>query len=103
MTAYFVKLPFSIEDLYRLHLVEDEVPYIVEKTVLLRKIDYENFINDLCVSRWFIEENSSLCQVDQEGRWHCLLVMQRQTSNGVLVMSAGEDYPQYAAVAQMKS
>ena len=53
-TAYFVSMPFRLEDLRRPHLNSARKPYAVEKTVELAKIDYENFITDLCVDRWFM-------------------------------------------------
>lgn len=96
-TAYFVKLPFRLEDLKRLHLLSDEQPFVVEKTIALAAIDYENFVTDMTVERWFIEENRNLCRVDANGIWHCLFIRQRGRPDGVLVMSDGRDYPLWAA------
>lgn len=96
-TAYFIRLPFRLEDLKRPHLVSNEKPYTIEKTVTLAAIDYENFITDLCVDRWFIEENRNLCCVDNNGVWRCIFVKQRNRPDGVLVMSGGKDYPLWAA------
>lgn len=96
-TAYFVSLPFRIEDLQRPHLANHRKPYVIEKTVELAKIDYENFITDLCVDRWFIEENAGLCRIDDDGVWHCILVRQRGKMDGVLVMPEGCDFPKWAA------
>lgn len=96
-TAYFVKLPFRLEDLRRPHYLSDRKPYIVEKTTVLAIIDYENFVTDLCVDRWFIEDNANLCRIDSDGIWHCILVKRRKQSEGVLVMSDGEDFPLWAA------
>lgn len=96
-TAYFVKLPFRLEDLKRPHLISDEKSYVVEKTITLAVIDYENFVTDMTVERWFIEENRSQCRVDANGLWHCLLVRRRSSLDGVLVMSDGRDYPLWAA------
>lgn len=96
-TAYFVRHPFTIKDLRVPHLYNRRKPFAIEKTVTLGKIDYENFITDLCVERWFIEENRHLCRVDGDGVWHCILVRQRGSQDGVLVMSEGEEYPKHAA------
>ncbi|MGI6497258.1 MAG: hypothetical protein ACOX0U_00175 [Oscillospiraceae bacterium] len=96
-TAYFVKLPFRLEDLRRPHLVSAKNPYVIEKTITLAIIDYENFVTDMTVERWFIEENRNLCYVDANGLWHCLLVRRRSSLDGVLVMSDGRDYPLWAA------
>ncbi len=95
--AYFVKLPFRLEDLKRPHFISDEKPYVVEKTVFLSSIDYENFVTDLCVDRRFIEENAGLCRVDDGGVWHCILAKRKNRPDGVLVMSGGRDFPLWAA------
>ena len=96
-TAYFVRLPFRIEDLRRPHLTSDEKPYRIEKTVVLSVIDYENFVTDLCVSRSFIEEHAKLCKVNENGVWHCIFAKCRNSPDGVLVMSDGRDFPMWAA------
>lgn len=96
-TAFFVEYPFRIEDLIRPHLSEWLKSYIVEKEIGLGKIDYENFITDLCVDRWFIEKYTHLCSIDENGVWHCLLVSQKGKSGGVLVMSEGRVFPKWAA------
>lgn len=76
---------------------------MIEKTVWLAKIDYENFINDFTVDRWFIEENTDLCRMDDDagspcgGVWHCILVRQRGRTDGILVMPEGRDFPRWAA------
>jgi hypothetical protein len=98
-TAFFVSMPFSMEDLKRPHLAERRKPYIVEKTVMLAKIDYENFVTDLCVDRWFIEENKNLCYVDDDDVWHCILVRRRRETEGVLVMPEGQNFPKWAALS----
>ena len=70
---------------------------MVFTTIEFSKIDYENFIADLCVDRRFIEENKWLCRIDEDGVWRCLLVRRRGQPDGVLVMPDGTDYPKYAA------
>ena len=96
-TAFFSKHPFRIEDLKTPHRYEQRKPFVVMKTIDLSKIDYDNFIADLCVDRWFIEENKGFCRIDEDGVWLCLLVQRRGQSDGVLVMPDGMDYPKYAA------
>ncbi len=96
-TAFFVEYPFRIEDLIKPHSPHQQKPYIVEKVIKLGKIDYENFITDLCVDRWFVEEYTNQLQIDEDGVWHCILVMQKGKSDGVLVMSEGEVFPKWAA------
>lgn len=96
-TAYFVRNPFRIEDLKKPHPIESEKPYVIEKTIVLSAIDYQNFITDLCVDRWFIEANTHLTKVDKNGIWHCIFVKKIKRKDGILVMSEGKVYPNWAA------
>lgn len=96
-TAFFVENPQRIGDLVRPHFIDWRKPYVIEQTVSLNRVDYVNFITDLCVDRWFIEENTHLCHVDEQGIWHCTLVTQDGKAGGVLVMSDGEVFPKWAA------
>jgi hypothetical protein len=101
-TAFFVKYPFRIEDLIRPYLPKQRKPYKIEQVIELGKIDYENFITDLCVDRWFIEKYTQLCRIDSDGVWHCILVRQQVRTDGVLVMSEGEVFPKWAAYLPSK-
>ena len=96
-TAFFVRQPFRMEDLIRPHRLDQRQPFVIEKIIDLARIDFENLITDLCVDRWFIEENKWICRVDKDGVWHCLLVRQRGKTDGVLIMPDGTDYPKFAA------
>ena len=51
--AYFIPRPRVFADLFRPHLIEEERPYHIVKTVTLPAIDYENFITDMLVDRAF--------------------------------------------------
>ena len=68
--AYFVSRPRVFADLFRPHLIEEERPYRIVKTVTLPAIDYENFITDLLVDRPFIEAFLPLCTAPGD----CLLI-----------------------------
>lgn len=96
-TAHFVNLPFTLQDLRRPHFADDRRSFAIEKTVELELIEYENFITDLCVDRWYIEENADLMFIDADGVFHCLLVQCQGYDSGVLIMSDGCDFPKWAA------
>jgi MFS family permease len=68
--ALFMHKPARLEDLVCPRPVEDLKEYIIEKTIVLDKIDYENFIEDMSVERGFFEEYSGLCSVDNDEVWH---------------------------------
>ena len=96
-TNIFIRYPHRIEELKKLHLPEQRQPFVIEKTINLKKIDYENFITDLCVDRWFIQENAKLCCVDKSDVWHCILIRRIGKTDGVLVQSDGCDFAKHAA------
>ena len=88
-TAYFVREPRRLEELWVPHLLTDEYPYEVAKTVELETIDYENFITDMLADRWFIEENHALCAKAPPFTrvpHRCLLVKWKGHEEGVLVL-----------------
>lgn len=85
-SAYFVKYPSRIEDLWHPHLYEDQSPYEIATTITLRAIEYGNFITDLRVERQFLEDNANLCNIDGDGVWHCIQVRQCGSQDGVLVI-----------------
>ena len=95
--AFFVFYPHRLQELRRPHSTEQRKQYVVVKRIKLGKVDYENFSADLCVDRWFIEENAAMCRVDENGLWHSILVQQRGKTDGILVMSDGHYFPQWAA------
>ncbi|OQB13001.1 MAG: hypothetical protein BWY15_01965 [Firmicutes bacterium ADurb.Bin193] len=94
--AYFVKLPFTVNDLKKPHDTKDKRQFRIVRTVDLAQIDYENFINDLCVDRQFIEDNAGVMRIT-DGEYQCIFVSQKGKTDGILVMSDGEDFPKYAA------
>ena len=93
--TYFIERPRRIEDLMQLHLLKQERPYEIVKTVVLAKMDYENFITDMLADRQFIEDAAALCS--KRETWRCLLVRQRGQPDGVLVMPENGCYVGWAA------
>lgn len=93
--AYFVPDPSQLEDLVVPHLVSDERPYEIAKTITLGAIDYGNFITDMLADRAFIEENHDLCEKGET--WRCLFIRKRGASDGVLVMPEDDAFVGWAA------
>ena len=91
--AYFIPRPRVFADLFRPHLIEEERPYHIVKTVTLPAIDYENFITDMLVDRAFLEAFSPLCIAPGD----CLLVRRRAASDGVLVIPVDNSFVGSAA------
>lgn len=93
--AYFVPDPSRLEDLVVPHLVSDERPYEIVRTITLGAIDYGNFITDMLADRAFIEENHDLCEKGEV--WRCLFVRKRGQTDGILVIPEDDCYVGWAA------
>ncbi len=94
-SACFIRHPRAIGDLMQPHLHKHEREYRIVKTIELGKMDYENFITDMLADRHFIEDNAGLCS--RGGVWQCLLIRQRECSDGVLVMPENGCFVGWAA------
>lgn len=95
-TAYFVKSPRWISDLLLPHKMEEEVPFKIVKTIPLSRIDYENLAADLTAEREYMEPYAHLCGI-RNGVWECLLIQQRITREGILIMPRDSRWVGYAA------
>lgn len=95
--ACFIQYPRTIEDLCKPHFRKQRKPFLIEKYITLKKIDYENFIMDLRVEREYIAKNAYLMKTGEKGIWHCVFVRQKHAKYGILVMSDRTDYPVWAA------
>lgn len=94
-TAFFVDDPRSWEDLLRPHLIEQEKPFEIARTITLKCIDFENFITDMLVSRDYLEDPDGRCSRAQV--WRCFFVHQRGHTEGVLVVPDREGFADWAA------
>ena len=95
--AYFVQLPSRVDDLHRLHLLTDRVPYVVVTVVTLSRIDYENFITDMTVERDYLEKRAHLCRPRPHGPFRGILVRQRGRTDGVVVLPDPAGFVLWAA------
>ena len=94
-SAFFVPFPRVLSDLKQPHLLEAEQPYEIVQTIILGKMDYDNFCTDMKVDRQFIEDYSELCGTGPI--WKCLFVHQRDKSDGILVVPTDGCYVKFAA------
>ena len=97
--AYFVRHPRVYEDLTVPHLLEQERSYEVVKTVILSKLDFENFTTDMVAERQFIEDNAALCNRGEV--WKCIQVRRRRGNDAVLIMPEDNCYVGWAAVKKL--
>lgn len=68
-TAFFVDDPRVWEDLLRPHLLEQEKPFEIVRTITLECIDFENFITDMLVARGYLENPDE--QSFRSQKWQC--------------------------------
>lgn len=96
--AFFTRAPRVVDEIGGLSSVESLRAFTIEKTIILPKGDFINFSTDMTVERLFLRKNFSLCRIDDEGIWHCLLVKPHGHKEGVLALSDVKGIPAYVAV-----
>lgn len=95
--ALFTRNPRVLHEIGNLAAVENLKSVKVERTIVLPKDDYRNFVTDMTVARLFLQKYNSLCRIDDEGIWHCLLVIPQSRQVGILVMADKFGFSDYAA------
>jgi len=70
---------------------------VIEKIIGLTSWEYDAFSRNMLADYGFIKDNIDLMFVDQEGAYHCLLVMGEDRPDGILIESEGSGYARYAA------
>ena len=96
--AFFVRWPRMLSEIRRVHGVECLRAFVIEKTIVLQKIDYINFISDMTVERKYLQKYRPLCRIDARNVWHCLLVRCAGRRTGLLIMPSRGGFPYCAAV-----
>jgi len=71
---------------------------VIEKIVELPEEEYRQFKNNLLRDTGFIAESADFMLMDGNGLNHCLLVLEKNNSEGVLIQSEGYDYARYASL-----
>ena len=70
---------------------------IIEKVIRLNSDDFQHFSNNLFSDYDFIKENNSIGGRDENGDQRCLLVLDRDGGDGILVNTEGYDYARYSS------
>lgn len=68
---------------------------VIEKVIRLDSDDFQHYCGNIYEYRDFIKENSEICGRDADGNQRCLLVLDRNGSDGILIQSEGYDYARY--------
>ena len=72
-------------------------PCVIEKTVELTEKEYNHFYHNLLEDYSFIAENSDCMYQDNNGVRHCMLVLGKGITDGILVEAEGSGYARYSA------
>lgn len=70
---------------------------VIEKIVELPEAEYKYFKSAPLRDMPFIAENTDLMYRDENGVFHCLLVLGEGTSDGILIESEGYNYARYSS------
>ena len=99
--TYFRRKPVRVEDL---DCVERTKPFRIEVTrmIELNQAQFQHFSTHMLQDMPFIAANRDLMR-EADGVQRCLLVYDRDRSDGILVQSEGYDYARYAAYVHRRS
>lgn len=70
---------------------------LIEKVVRLNSDDFLHFQRNLCEDQDFIIENNNIGGSDEHGNKRCLLILSRDSDDGILVNAEGYNYARYTA------
>ncbi|HMM32023.1 MAG TPA: DUF6329 domain-containing protein [Clostridia bacterium] len=93
----FLRKPSGLWDIVEHSRNRPDDVFKIEKVIELSRADFDEFSTRLLVDTPFIQGNAHLMSVDEQGRWHCLLVHDESRNRGILVESDGYPYARYAA------
>ena len=71
--------------------------FVVEAVHTLSHTEFENFSDSLLENYPFIAEQAENLGADDQDRCRCLLILDEDDDNGILVHSAGYDYARYTS------
>lgn len=70
-------------------------PCVIEAVELMSSKAFNRFKNNLLTDRAFISDRTEDMFTDSSGRIHCLLAMDEEGGDGILINSSGYDYARY--------
>lgn len=70
---------------------------VIEAIEVMSNDDYEKFTNSLLTDRQFIADRKEDMFTDSLGQIHCLLALNEESGDGVLINSSGYDYARYVS------
>ncbi len=74
------------------------VDAVVEKTITLKKDEFQAIADDLLEDRAIITENKEVMQVDENRVWHIIKVRCKDMPYELYINSEGYDYARYTGI-----
>lgn len=101
--AVFMRKASSLKELRKwTKEFKDELSeFNITKKVELSDNDFKDFCNDMLENREFIIENS-LNMGYYDDKYHCILVYNKNSKDGILIENEGYGYARYTALVDMK-
>jgi len=70
-------------------------PCVIEAIQLMNQAEYDEFSKGLLRDRSFISDKKEDMFTDTSGQTHCLLALNEESGDGILINSSGYDYARY--------
>ena len=67
-------------------------PCVIEAIELMNQEQYDSFSRNMLADRDFIRDRKKDMYVDENGTMHCLLVINEDSGDGIVIDSSGYDY-----------
>ncbi|KAF5043314.1 hypothetical protein DSECCO2_503510 [anaerobic digester metagenome] len=70
---------------------------VIEAIEVMSNEKYNNFTNSLLTDRQFISDRKEDMFTDSSGQIHCILALNEESGDGVIINSSGYDYARYVS------
>ena len=101
--AVFMRKASSLKELrkWTKEFKDESSEFNITKKIELNDNDFKDFCNDMLENRDFIIENS-LNMGYYDDKYHCILVYNKNSKDGILIENEGYGYARYTALVDMK-
>jgi hypothetical protein len=96
--ALFTRAPRRLSEVGILDFFDNLKLFTIERTIILSRAGFINFVSDMTVERLYLKRYRTLCKIDDQGVWHCLFVALRGFREGLLVMVDDLGIPNFVAL-----
>ncbi|MCM1059886.1 MAG: DUF6329 domain-containing protein [Eubacterium sp.] len=69
---------------------------VVEKSIPVSRCEFEKFNSGLLERNYYLSQYKELMRGSDDGKYHCVLLYDRESGDGLLVNSEGSAYARYS-------